>query len=373
LANVTIEYVDKAVEELLCTFGVKEHVQAIRIYEALNAGKTQECLTIIVNYLGLPIIIDLLTVKLAVGSQSSFFGERFESTAIVTSERPGHAAQSITAQVLIPDRLPIYGTSELRGFHLRVRISDNCQKYPKTFAAVMAHEFSHMVLHSIRHSQRDNEIYTDLTAMILGFSEVLRDGRKTVETRTASSNTKTTTTTTTTTYGYLSDELFDHAFEKIKNTLVESKKTDKKLHDKILAQITSFKTLLVGYEKKRALLQNVLENFDKTSTKIRAADASGIVRMHQLYFLEEMADKGKQHVNRLKEISESSAKTLTPTSLYSKQRQNLLLAFLKNVENLIDELQKDSDSVVKDISILERNTSFFTRRRIKNQLKQANQ
>jgi hypothetical protein len=371
LTNVTIEYVDKVVEELLCTFGVKEHVQSIRIYEALNDGKTQECLAIIANYLGLPVIIDLITVKLAAGSQSSIFGERFESKAIVTSQSPGQATQSITAQVLIPDRLPVYGTPELRGFHLRVKISDNCQKYPKTFAAVMAHEFSHIVLHSIKHTQGNNEIYTDLTAMILGFSEILRDGRKTVETTTSTSNTKTTTTTTTTTYGYLSDELFNFAYKKIENTIIEFRKTDKECQDKIRTKIAAFKILLISYKKKCEVLHKVLENFDKTSKKMTSDDASGIVRMHQLYYLERLAEKGKHHSNKLKEISESSMKTLTATSLYSKQRQNRLLIFLKNVENLISELQKDSDSVEKDIQILERNVSFFTRMRIKNQLKQS--
>jgi hypothetical protein len=374
LASINNEYIDQAVEGLICTFGAKEPVLSAPIFEALNAGKIQDAVTIIAENLGLPVIIDLSTVKLATDSQSREFGEKFKSTCIVSSADPGQTAQSITAQVLIPSDLPIYGTSKLKNLHLHVKVSDNCQKYPKTFAAVMAHELSHIVLHSIRHSQRDNEFFTDLTAMILGFSEILGEGRKTVETKESSSKltrvNKTTTVTTTTTYGYLSDELFNFAFKKITNTFIEFKKNDKELQEKILTRVASYKNLVTDYAKRCELLSKLLKNFDKNPKNIRKEDASGIVRMHQLYFLEGIADVGKRNLNLLNGISEASTKTLTITKIFSKQRLNQLLDLLQKVENLTTEMEKETNSVEKDISLLAKYANFFERHQIINQLQQ---
>jgi hypothetical protein len=366
LTDVSFEYVNQAIAELITAFGVKAPVFSDPIFEALNAGKTQECLSIIASYLGLPVVIDLSTIDLAEGSQSNMAGEKFESTAIVCAASPGKPAQSITAQILIPNRMPAYGSSELKNFRFRIKVSDNCLKYPKTFAAVMAHEFAHIVLYSIKHAQKDNEFYTDLTAMILGFSEILRAGRKIVETKDYFSKKQTTTTTTTTTYGYLSDELFNFAFDRIKNAFLELRKTEKALQDKILNKIVSFNTLVSDFEEKRVLLGKLLADFDKNPKKMGKDDALGIVRMHQIYFLEGLADKGKGHLRKLSEICEASTKNLVLTSLCSKQKLNLLRALLQRVENSVSELEKDLVSLESDISILERNAGFFGKHRIRN-------
>ena len=322
-------------------------------------------MTLIANYLGLPVVIDLLVVNQAEGFQSHNFGERFESTAIVSRDHRGQPAQSITAQVLIPNNLPVYGSSGLRGFHLCVKVSDNCQKYPKTFAAVMAHEFSHIVLYSIKHNHKDSEIYTDLTAMILGFSDIVREGRKTVEIKETPSKTSTTTTTTTTTYGYLSDNLFNYAFEKIRTALIELKKTDRELQDKILSKVASYKILVSSYEEKRKVFCKLLENFDRKPKKIGKEYAAELVRMHRLYFLEELADKGKRNFHVFDEHTESSKKILVQTSLYSKQRLNSLQALLKKVENSISEIESDLTSIQRDISILAKKSNFLLRYRVK--------
>ena len=322
-------------------------------------------MTQIANYLGLPVVIDLLIVKQAEGFQSPNFGERFESRTIVSRDHRGQPAQSITAQVSIPNNLPVYGSSGLRGFHIRIKVSDNCQKYPKTFAAVIAHEFSHIVLYSIKHIHKDNEVYTDLTAMILGFSDIVREGRKTVEIKESTSKTSTTTTTTTTTYGYLSDDLFNYAFEKIRTALFELKKTDRELHDKILSKVVSYKILVSSYEEKRKVFCKFLENFDRKPKNIEKEHVAELVRMHRLYFLEELADKCKRNIHVFEKHSESSKKILVQTSLYSKQRLNSLQVLLQKVENSISEIESDLDSIEKDISILGRKSSFLLRYRIK--------
>ena len=375
MAGINTEYVGQAVEELISKLGVKESIPLTDVVNSLRAGKIKDCITMIAGYLGLPITVDLSTVELAEGSQSrrsAIFGERFESKDIVSSGQPGQAAECITAQVLIPSHLPIYGSSELQGFHVRVKVSDNCQKYPITFIAVMAHEFSHIVLHSIMHRQKDNEVYTDLTAMILGFSEIIRKGRKTVETKRSSSR----ITTTTTTYGYLSDEVFSFALDRIENKLIELREKDKELQEKMLGRVAGYRNQVSHYESQRQLLCLLMENLDLKKKKTRKQDTPEIVRMHELYFLDRLADVSRHHARKLKEISESSLE-LAITHLYTEQRIDRLNASLQRVESLISDLQKnlkdESDFLGSKIAILERNVSFLDKRRIRRQLQQTKQ
>lgn len=341
---------------LICAFGVKAPVPSDPIFEALKVGDTQKCLSTIAGYLGLPVIIELSIVELAENFKSNRISEKFESTAIVCAEQPGQSAQSITAQILIPYNMPVYGSYELNNFHLCVKVSSSCLKHPKTFAAVMAHEFAHIVLYSIKHKQKDNEIYTDLIAMILGFSEIIRQGRKTIEIKKAAN----TTITNSTTYGYLSDELFDFAFDKIKNTFLELRNKDRELQEMILNKIVAYNTLTTDYEEKRVLLSKLLADFDtKTPKRIEKNDALEIVKMHQMYYIEGLADKGKKHLRVLAQLSEASIKHLVVTSLYSKQRLNILSDLFKKAEYLFSELEKENDALERDISILKRNSSFF--------------
>jgi hypothetical protein len=365
LVALDVNYIDQAINELICQFGVKESISSASLYDALTAGKPQECITKIAHYLGLPVVIDLSTVELESNKQFGNMGEKFESTSIVVSPaNAGQPAQSITAQVMIPHNLPMYGTSALQGFHLRIKVSKNCQNYPKTFAAVMGHELSHVVLYSIMHNQRHNEYYTDLTAMILGFSEVFQLGRKVVETKQSAK----TITITTTTYGYLSDAFFDFAFNRIQRALNEFKRAEKDLQKKILQGSDLYKNLLVTYHDKCELLSKLLENFDRTPQKIGKDDASRMVEMHQLYFLDGLKDNYKKHLSRQSDFSKSLNKVLSVTLLYSKQGLNYLQVFSQKIENAVLEIQKDVTSMESDISLLEKNTGFFAKRRINHQM-----
>jgi Zn-dependent peptidase ImmA (M78 family) len=66
----------------------------------------------------------------------------------------------------------------LNNFPINVWISENCKDKPETFMTIMAHELSHVLLHSLRHKEMDNEIYTDITAILLGFSVVIKKRKK---------------------------------------------------------------------------------------------------------------------------------------------------------------------------------------------------
>ena len=43
----------------------------------------------------------------------------------------------------------------------------DCADNPATFIYTIAHEMAHIVLHSLSHPEKRNEVYTDITAMML--------------------------------------------------------------------------------------------------------------------------------------------------------------------------------------------------------------
>lgn len=97
----------------------------------------------------------------------------------------------------MPQLLPMPDTEAYKNFKLRLRIK--CflrQEKFESFATVMAHEMSHIVLHTIRHELKGSEIATDLCAMTQGFYEIFRFGRKTFRGQ----------------YGYLDDKQFHLAY-----------------------------------------------------------------------------------------------------------------------------------------------------------------
>jgi hypothetical protein len=108
---------------------------------------------------------------------------------------------SVSAFVLRPPNLPLYGTPAFNNFKLLLFIFKwVADQSFETFVYCIAHELAHIVLDSIRHPLRDNELAADLTAMILGFSDIIKSGRK-------SGNII---------HGYLNDRQFTLAYEEIR-------------------------------------------------------------------------------------------------------------------------------------------------------------
>jgi len=154
-SNIDKKYISNAIDELIKLLGIKEEVPIQMILDPFHAGKVKESIETIANYLGLPIAVNLSYVP--AGYQKRNSGNRFESSALAKTNHAGRGVEGITAQVSIPSYLPLYGASGLQGFPISVKISDNCRRYPQTFVAVMAHELSHIVLHSLWHKEKDNE------------------------------------------------------------------------------------------------------------------------------------------------------------------------------------------------------------------------
>lgn len=100
-----------------------------------------------------------------------------------------------------PPYLPMYGSPEFYSLKILMFIFRWFMNNSfETFIYCIAHELTHIVLRAIRHPLQNSEVAVDLTAMILGFSDVIRIGRKC---RYA-------------TIGYLDDHKFQLAYEEIR-------------------------------------------------------------------------------------------------------------------------------------------------------------
>jgi hypothetical protein len=292
------KYIENAIEALSSSVGIKEHVDSQNIISLISANKVKEAITEIAKYLGLPIEINLSYVPKGYRPSAN---DGFQSNSLVKTDWRGRGAEGITAQVSIPSNLPFYGTPGMVKFPINVRVSEGCNENPMTLISVLAHEISHIVLYSIWHKEKDNEFYTDLTAMILGFAIVMSFGRKIVKTNSSTqygflSNT-TTTTTNTTTYGYLSDENFDFALDKIEGILmtyrgkleIKISGLEKKLREQIFTTLY-FKKYIQYVDKH--LKQNISKE-----------DGHMIASFHQANYTDEFESAIRRMENELKQFA----------------------------------------------------------------------
>jgi hypothetical protein len=192
--EVRNDYIDKALGELIPTLGVKDFFDDQELISLIHAKKIKECIKAIASQLGLPIEINISWVPKGYRpSTNTTANDGFKSTHIVKTGENNRGTAAITAQVSIPPSLPLYGSPSMVNFPINVRLSENCADNPATLIGVMAHELSHILLYSLWHKEKENEFYTDLTAMLLGFAEIMKTGRKVIKTTTTRTETTTTT------------------------------------------------------------------------------------------------------------------------------------------------------------------------------------
>jgi uncharacterized protein YeeX (DUF496 family) len=350
VTQVSNEYIDAAIEELTALLGVKESISPKAMLEPLHAGKIQECITAIANYLGLPVSI-ILTV-----TPQNLYGDKNRVNGVPTySSQP---TQTVAAQVFLPDRLPLYGSSALTGLPIKVQVSEECTKNPDTFVAVMAHELSHVVMHSLWHPQKHNEIYTDLAAMLLGFSEIVQIGRKTTD----ATQHYSTTTTTTTTYGYLSDESFAYAFHKVQQSLTEKRNLENDLRNQIMQQLSSYQEQIRDFKEKIVELEKLADYLDKHPNKrLAEKDAQTIVELHRVDRMDLLEAVKNKNLSKMEEMTEASVIWLRVTGHYTAQNADRLRDALRNIEYLIWALDKDLEKVETEIGLLKKYVGFWGR------------
>ncbi|MFC1929000.1 hypothetical protein ACFLXK_05315 [Chloroflexota bacterium] len=351
--KIDYNYISNAIDELVSLLGIKEDVPIDTILEPFSAGDIKGCIENIAHYLGLPVVVNISYVPAKYQRDSR---DRFETSALVKTDRAGQGVEGITAQVSIPSYLPSYGSSGLQNFPISVKISNNCQRHPAAFMAVMAHELSHILLHSLRHKEKDNEFYTDLTAMVLGFSYVVLSGRKVVETRENYASIETTTIT----YGYLSDEQFNFAFNKIDKILEKYKD----LKEKLIKKLATYKNLLSLYKKEVLKFNNFVEELDKNPTKkIGSQDGAKIVEFHQSDYADRFTAIMRSNEARLTEINDFCVGLVH----YSQPRLNSLQKHHKEIDTLISDIKREFDLLHGNVNTLRKYVGFFYKRKINRQ------
>ncbi len=352
MIEVKKEYVSKAINNLYRLYGVKENISCGLVRKPFCAGKIEECIKTIANYLGLPIKINLSYVP-SHFSPTYTTANRFESQSLTMTDGTGRGNSGITAQVFIPSYLPLYGTSKLIDFPIDVKISENAREYPDTFIAIIAHELSHIVLYSLQHRKKDNEVYVDITAMLLGFNKILKDGRKTEKTSETSSLLSTTTTTETITYGYLSDDNFRFAYNEINGILRKNRNSKKEY----LYQSYSLHRRLKALNNSILKFKSYLEILDKRLKRdIEPSDAQKIVSFHKFGYIEEIKNFVDITQQKLKKRHEYKAMKHFLYGLYDNLNEELKI--------ISSDLEQKEPSLRNDLRVLKRNVNFLPRLKI---------
>lgn len=210
--TLTNDDVGAALESLLPILGVKSEPSRATLVSLLRRRKVQECVVAIASHMGLPIAINLTYVHAGYTPGDS---DRFKSTQLTKTDWRGQGVGGIVAQVRLPNNLPIYASSNLVGYPVHVRVSEDCHDTPDTFIGIMAHELSHVLLRTLRHPRDTDELYTEIVPLLMGFSSIVLRGREVIR----SSSDGFTTTSRTMKYGYPTDSQFQFARKRVRDIL----------------------------------------------------------------------------------------------------------------------------------------------------------
>lgn len=347
LERVDNNYIGNAIDELAGFLGIKKDIPAENVLGPLHNGKTKECIEKIAEYLSLPITVSVI------------ISERFDSHDLVTTDDAGRGTEGITAQVSIPDSLPFYGTPALQGFPIQVKVSGDARRYRHAFIAIMARELSHIVLHSLWHKEKNNEVYTDLAAMLLGFAAVMRMGRHAVETTQIGGLQQTTTTR----FGYLADDQFEFAFRRVNAILKNSRTAFDTVRTRITQTLTTYKKQLDLYRKMFYEFSNLIEYLDKNRRrKIREEDVLKVMEVHSLDYGEKFASVLKSNEKKLREVELLYSGWFNEGQHhYSPQRLDSLKTFHNDLNSLLSGLTRESALLRNDVAVLRRCVGFFGR------------
>ena len=261
------EYIENAIKDLVSVLGIREPVAADHFVERVRVGQIEGCIENIGRQFGLPVKANLVIVP---DDYCSDGPAPFDTNSLTRTDRTGHGTEGITAQISIPSHLPLYGSPRLVGFPITVKVSENCRAYPETFVTIMAHELSHVLLRSLAHPRSADEIYADLTAMLLGFANVMDEGRE-VRRVTAQK-------IYTTTYGYLDNAAFGSALRTVK-TMMHGFQA---LRRNVLSLASELSSQAQESEEALALFSRLLHFLDAhLDQEVNKQDATRIVAFHQ--------------------------------------------------------------------------------------------
>jgi hypothetical protein len=341
------EDVSGILDELISCFGVKEEIPFHDLVSLLEEKDTEGCVQEIATRLALPIKISLSYVSKNFRSDN---WEGFRTSALARTDWTGRGIEGIIAQVSIPSHLPMFGSSGLQGYPIRVRVSEGCHAHPETFVAIMAHEFSHVLLASLCHPKRDSELHTDLIPIIMGFRDVVERGRKTVKNSTSGDSTSTVTTT----YGYLTDSQFDFACSYV-NGILQRHQCDRN-------------RLLEVAEQLQRKLKKAFHTLDMFRTyfayldrhppkKMKMQHAQRVVQLHA----QDYCGEWEGCITAIGTSVEDAAKFARPLNHFTTVALEHLKRHSEILELATDQLGQLTETISRDAKILKRYVGIFYR------------
>ena len=158
--EITNKYISELIDDLYNTIGLRKPIAYKPLIAMLKKQKTSDVVNMVKDYFNLP-------VKLEIEYTTNF---QTKSLALEHS----YFVEEISAQVLIPPFIPMYGTDELANTVINIKISPYCWKHPYLFLVILSHELSHILMYSLNYHRKENEIATDLTAIMLGFVDLYK-------------------------------------------------------------------------------------------------------------------------------------------------------------------------------------------------------
>lgn len=339
--DLTLSYFDNAINSLVETLGISETVKANKFVKLVTSKKYKSCINQISEVYKLPISFNVKVVPKGYRPGKS----HFKSSGLSHVDETGKGAEGITAQISIPAFVPLFGSPNLRNVNANVIVGEECSECPKTFIFIMAHEVAHILLESLRHPEKHNEFYTDLVALILGFSEIAADGRKTVKETETFYNTITTTTTT---YGYLNDEQFKFAQKQINNIL-----------ESYRAKANKSKSLYITTANKTKKLSGCIENFKSIQkdiakygkNRIAVEDGQELVRLFDLNY----ADSWEKTLQSARTVIKEYHSTFGNIKHYNQKLLCRLVALDNKLADTLKSLNIAIRWVKEDIALLNRN------------------
>lgn len=353
--KVSLDYISDAIDELVDLFGLKEPVNSEMLLKLLEDKEIKKCIKEIAYCLGLPVEINLFFVT--DGGDTI----NFETSSLVKTDYRGVGSNAIIAQVLIPKNIPQYGSSALINFPIKVKVNKNCVTNPNSFISIIAHELSHILLASHGSIQSDNEIYTDLTPLIHGFSKIVIIGRKIEDVKITKdynvTSTVTHTTTNTTTYGYLNDEQFNFAIKKL-NQIHNKNLSEKEVLLKKLVKFKNIYNLCIGYLNVFKQLLDLLQL--SKNIKYKQNDGVKIASFYNPAYLiniNSALEKNKVRLEKLNSYYDNF-------KIFSKHNLEILRMNTLNTEDFTFQLESSVKELKNNLYIILKYVAFFNKLKI---------
>lgn len=328
-------------EELDRYLGVKDTVDEEPLVRLHAAEPPAKLVQAIAKQMGLPI---------AVRISHTTSKDRFTTRSLSTTDDSGHGTQGIVAQVALPSGLPVYGSTGLDGYVIDVLLGDQFKSArPETVIALLAHELSHVLLHSLRHPRRESEQVTDLVPLMLGFSELVGRGRTVSTSEDLGDRVRTRTVT----YGYLSDGQFALARKTVASMLVARRS--------VKARLISDASRL-SRESKVGQTQCVqcvrlVANLDATRGHVRPQDGARVVAMHAPGYWEQY----RHAFDRFAQLAAEAEHYAHSVSHYTALSVGNMKDLQLRSSNAIRELEALSKRVDSDVAILSRSRGIWGR------------